>query len=122
PMEPHTTVAKWDGSTLTLWTSTQGVHPARTAIAPVLGLDPEQIRIISPHVGGGFGSKGVPHADMMLTAQAARALPGRTVKYAVSRQQMFSITGYRAPTLQHIRLGAGADGQITAFGFDALSM
>ena len=122
PMEPHTTVAKWDGNVLTLWTSTQGVHPARKAITPVLGLDPEQIRIISPHVGGGFGSKGVPHADMMLTVQAARALPGRTVKYAVSRQQMFSITGYRAPTLQHIRLGAGSDGRITAFGFDAVSM
>jgi len=122
PMEPHTTVANWDGSTLTLWTSTQGVHPARSTLAPVLGLDPEQIRIISPHVGGGFGSKGVPHADMMLTALAALALPGRTVKYAVSRQQMFSITGYRAPTLQHIRLGARSDGSITAFGFEALSM
>ena len=122
PMEPHTTVARWDGDSLTLWTSTQGVHPARSTLAPVLGLDPEAIRIISPHVGGGFGSKGVPHADMMLTALAAEAVPRRSVKYAVSRQQMFAITGYRAPTLQHIRLGARSDGTITAFAFDAVSM
>ncbi|GAA1865555.1 xanthine dehydrogenase family protein molybdopterin-binding subunit [Brevibacterium marinum] len=122
PMEPHTTIAHWDGSELTLWTSTQGVHPTRSALAPILGLDAEQIRIVSPHVGGGFGSKGVPHADMMLTALAALAIPGQPVKYAVTRQQMFSITGYRAPTLQHIRLGARADGTITAFAFDAVSM
>lgn len=122
PMEPHTTIARWDAGELTLWTSTQGVHPARSTLAPVLGVDPEAIRIISPHVGGGFGSKGVPHADMMLAALAAEAVPGRPVKYAVSRQQMFSITGYRAPTLQHIRLGARADGEITAFVCDAVSM
>lgn len=122
PMEPHTTIACWDQATLTLWTSTQGVHPTRSTLGPILGLDTEQIRIVSPHVGGGFGSKGVPHADMMLAALAALAVPGRSVKYAVSRQQMFSITGYRAPTLQHIRLGARADGTITAFAFDAVSM
>lgn len=122
PMEPHTTIARWDRGELTLWTSTQGVHPARSTLAPILGLEPDQLRIVSPHVGGGFGSKGVPHADMMLAALAAKAVPGRPVKYAVTRQQMFSITGYRAPTLQHIRLGARADGTITAFAFDAVSM
>jgi xanthine dehydrogenase YagR molybdenum-binding subunit len=122
PMEPHTTVARWDGDELTLWTSTQGVHPARATLAPILGVEQEKIRIISPHVGGGFGSKGVPHADMMLAALAAQVVPGRPVKYAVSRQQMFSITGYRAPTLQHIRLGARADGTLTAFAYDAVSM
>ncbi|RBP65032.1 xanthine dehydrogenase molybdenum binding subunit apoprotein [Brevibacterium sanguinis] len=122
PMEPHTTIARFDGTTLTLWTSTQGVHPARSTLAPILGLDTDDIRIISPHVGGGFGSKGVPHADMMLTALVALALPGRAVKYATTRQQMFSITGYRAPTLQHIRLGAQADGTITALGVDAVAM
>src|SRR5699024_4603925 len=89
PMEPHTTIARWDGEELTLWTSTQRVHPARQTLAPMLGIEPEQLRIISPRVGGGFGSKGVPHADMMLTALAARAVPGRAVKYAVSRQHMF---------------------------------
>ncbi|WP_309133143.1 xanthine dehydrogenase family protein molybdopterin-binding subunit, partial [Brevibacterium sp.] len=122
PMEPHTTIARWDGTALRLWTSTQGVHPARSTLAPILGIDPDRIHIVSPHVGGGFGSKGLPHADMMLTVLAALALPERAVKYAVSRQQMFSITGYRAPTLQHVRLGARRDGTITALGFDAVAM
>lgn len=122
PMEPHTSVARWDGRTLTIWMSTQGVHPARKALAPVLGLEPDQVRIVSPHVGGGFGSKGVPHADLVLTALAAVATPGRAVKYAVTRQQMFAITGYRAPTVQHVRLGARADGTLTALAFEAVAM
>ena len=121
PMEPHTTIARWDGEELTLWTSTQGVHPARQTLAPMLGIELEQLRIISPHVGGGFGSKGVPHADMMLTALAARAVPGRAVKYAVSRQHMFALTGYRPATTQHFRIGARRDGSITAFALDAVS-
>lgn len=122
PMEPHTTSARWDGDTLTLWTSTQGAHPAKQTLAPILGIDPERLRIISPHVGGGFGSKGLPHADMMLAALAAQVVPGRAVKYAVTRQHMFAVTGYRAPTSQHVRIGARVDGTITAFGFDAVSM
>ncbi|MFQ6483905.1 xanthine dehydrogenase family protein molybdopterin-binding subunit [Brachybacterium epidermidis] len=121
PMEPHTTIARWDGEQLTLWTSTQGVHPARQTLAPILGIDPEQLRIISPHVGGGFGSKGLPHADMMLTAMAAHAVPGRAVKHAVTRQHMFALTGYRPATSQHLRIGARADGTITAFGLEAVS-
>src|SRR5699024_125406 len=95
PMEPHTTSARWDGDTLTLWTSTQGAHPAKQTLAPILGIHPERLRIISPHVGGGFGSKGLPHADMMLAALAAQVVPGRAVKYAVTRQHMFAVTGYR---------------------------
>lgn len=122
PMEPHTTTALWEGETLTLWMSSQGVHPARETLAPVLGLEPGQVRIVSSHVGGGFGSKGVPHADLVLAALAAIARPGRPVKYAVSRQQMFAITGYRAPTVQHVRLGARADGTLTAIAFDAVAM
>ncbi|APX32345.1 xanthine dehydrogenase [Brachybacterium sp. P6-10-X1] len=122
PMEPHTTVGRWDEDGLTLWMSTQGAHPAQQTLAPLLGIDPEKLRIISPHVGGGFGSKGLPHADAVLTALASRAVPGRAVKYAVSRQHMFPLTGYRAPTSQHVRIGARADGTITAFSFEAVAM
>ncbi|MGO0577566.1 xanthine dehydrogenase family protein molybdopterin-binding subunit [Ornithinimicrobium panacihumi] len=122
PMEPHTTIALWDGQTLTLWMSSQGVHPARKELAPVLGLERDQVRIISPHVGGGFGSKGVPHADLVLTALAAIACEGRPVKYAVTRQQMFAITGYRAATEQRVRLGARADGTLTALAFESVAM
>lgn len=122
PMEPHTTIARWDGQTLTLWLSSQGVHPARKALARVLGLELDRVRIISPHVGGGFGSKGVPHADLVLTALAAIACEGRPVKYAVTRQQMFAITGYRAATEQLVRLGARADGTLTALSFESVAM
>ncbi|MGO1583844.1 MAG: xanthine dehydrogenase family protein molybdopterin-binding subunit, partial [Actinomycetaceae bacterium] len=122
PMEPHTTIARWDGDRLTLWMSTQGAHPARKVLAPVLGIEPDQLRIVSPHVGGGFGSKGMPHADAVLAALAARLVPGRAVKYALTRRQMFALTGYRAPTSQRVRLGARGDGTLTAFGFDAVAM
>ena len=72
PMEPHATVAVWAGGHLTLHDSTQGVHKARSRLAPVLGLPEERIRVVSPHVGGGFGSKGTAHAHNVLAALAAR--------------------------------------------------
>lgn len=114
PMEPHTTVARWDGDNLTLYDSSQGVHAVVQTLAPVFGLDPGQLRVVAEHVGGGFGSKGLPHAHVVLTAMAARRSNGRPVKYALSRQQMFFLAGYRTPTIQRIRLGAGRDGRLTA--------
>ncbi|MDI5974864.1 xanthine dehydrogenase family protein molybdopterin-binding subunit [Amycolatopsis magusensis] len=119
PLEPHATTALWqDDGTLTLWESTQGVHPARAKVAEVFGLDSEQIRVICPFVGGGFGSKGMPHANVILATMAARALPGRPVKLALTRQQMFSLTGYRTPTIQRARLAADRDGRLSAIAFD----
>lgn len=114
PMEPHATVALWAAGSLTLYDSTQSVHSVRQTLAPLLGLAPEKLRVISPHVGGGFGSKGAPHAHNVLAALAALALPGRAIKFGLTRQQMFAIAGYRTPTLQRIRLGAGHDGRLTA--------
>ena len=73
----------------------------------MLGLPPEQVRVISRHVGGGFGSKGTTRPHAVLAALAARAA-GRPVKVAVTRQQMFDVTGYRTPTIQRLRLGADA--------------
>ncbi|HEY5299809.1 MAG TPA: molybdopterin cofactor-binding domain-containing protein [Acetobacteraceae bacterium] len=120
PMEPHTTVARWADGELTLWDSTQGVHSVRETLAPVLGLKPERIRVIAPHVGGGFGSKGTPHAHDVLAALAARAVPGRAVKLALTRQQMFSLAGYRTPTIQRIRLGVDRDRHLTAIAHDVI--
>ena len=113
PLEPHATTALWEPDAevpLTLWDSTQGVHPARSAVAKVLGLDEQQIRVVCPFVGGGFGSKGNPHANVILAAMAARALPGRPVKLALTRQQMFFLAGYRTPTIQRLQLAADASG------------
>ncbi|MBY8883155.1 xanthine dehydrogenase family protein molybdopterin-binding subunit [Actinacidiphila acidipaludis] len=121
PMEPHSTIAVWDDGQLTLYDSTQGVHMVRKSVAPLFGLDPEQVRVISPHVGGGFGSKGNAHAHVVLAAMAARQLPGRPVKLALTRQQMFFLAGYRTPTLQRVRLGADRDGRFSAISVEAIS-
>lgn len=120
PMEPHTTVAVWDGSDLTLYDSTQGVHSLRSTVAPVLGLAKDKIRVIAPHVGGGFGSKGTAHAHVVLAALAARQLEGRPVKLALTRQQMFFLAGYRTPTIQHIRLAADDTGHLAAISADVV--
>jgi xanthine dehydrogenase YagR molybdenum-binding subunit len=114
PMEPHATIAIRDGDSLTLYDSTQGAHTVRTALAPLFGLEPEQIRVISPHVGGGFGSKGTPHSNIVLAALGAEMVSGRAVKLALTRQQMFALVGYRTPTIQRIRLAAGRDGRLQA--------
>jgi xanthine dehydrogenase YagR molybdenum-binding subunit len=121
PMEPHTTVAVWREGDLTLYESTQGPHPVREALAPILGVDPNRVRVIAPYVGGGFGSKGgSPHANTILAALAARMIEGRPIKFALTRQQMFSCVGYRSPTIQRIRLGADADGQLTAISHEVV--
>jgi len=120
PMEPHATIAIWTGDGLTLYVSTQGVHPLRAAVAAAFGLDPQQVRLISPHVGGGFGSKGRHHADVILAAMAAQLVPGRPVKLALTRQQMFSQVGYRTPSIQRIRLGAEGGGRLVAISHDVV--
>ncbi len=119
PMEPHAVVALWEqdgegGSTaLRLWTSTQSVHGVRKTIAPLVGLEPEQVHVVAPYVGGGFGSKGLPHAHDVAAVLAARALPGTVVKLALTRQQMFALAGYRTATVSDLRLGADAEGRLT---------
>lgn len=121
PIEPHSTVALWADGELTLYDSSQGVHMVRSGIAPVLGLDEEQVHVVSPYVGGAFGSKGTAHAHLVLAAMAARTVPGRPVKLALTRQQMFFLTGYRTPTIQRVRLGADRDGRLSAISMDAVS-
>ncbi|MGI8803203.1 MAG: xanthine dehydrogenase family protein molybdopterin-binding subunit [Solirubrobacteraceae bacterium] len=118
-MEPHASLAMWDGGDLTAYDSNQGAPRAREALAEVFGLDPERVRVISPHVGGGFGSKGTPRPQLVVAAMAAR-LTGRPVKIALSRRQLFSMTGYRTPAIQRLRLGAAADGRLTAIGHEAI--
>ncbi|MEY2516067.1 MAG: xanthine dehydrogenase YagR molybdenum-binding subunit [bacterium] len=122
PLEPHASTALWDGSRLTLWDSTQGVHSARAVIAELFGLEEEQVRVICPHVGGGFGSKGTPHANVVLAAFAARAVPGRAVRLALTRQQMFALAGYRTPTVQRMQVAADADGSLRAIAIDVVEM
>ncbi|HEY3561497.1 MAG TPA: xanthine dehydrogenase family protein molybdopterin-binding subunit [Kribbella sp.] len=118
PLEPHATVAQWhsddDGERLMLYDSTQGVHSVAKTLAPMLGLEPDRVRVSAQYVGGGFGSKGEPHAHVMAAALAARTTQGRPVRLAVTRQQMFALTGYRTATISHVRLGADREGRMTA--------
>lgn len=124
PMEPHACVAQWamrDGRpAVTLYDSTQGVHVVRKTLAPMLDLEPEQLRVVAPHVGGGFGSKGAPHAHDVLALLAAQRSGGRPVKLALTRQQMFALVGYRTPTIQRLRLGADKSGRLTALVHDVI--
>jgi xanthine dehydrogenase YagR molybdenum-binding subunit len=119
PMEPHAALAVWDGGDLTIYDSTQSSWGVRTTIAELFALDMERVRIVSPHVGGGFGSKGGTRLTPVLAALAAKVV-GRPVKVALRRQEMFALTGYRTPTIQRLRLGADADGRITALIHDAV--
>ncbi len=119
PMESHATLALWEDGALTVYDSSQGAPMAANEIAQVFGLPDRQVRVISEHVGGGFGSKGTPRPQVVLAALAAQAV-GRPVKLAVTRQQMFAFTGYRTPTIQRLRIGARRDGKLTALVHDAV--
>ncbi|HEY1734343.1 MAG TPA: xanthine dehydrogenase family protein molybdopterin-binding subunit, partial [Acidimicrobiales bacterium] len=118
-MEPHATVAVWEGDGLTLYDSNQGAWRVVQTIAKVFAIDAERVHVISPHVGGGFGSKGTPRPHVVLAALCARHV-GRPVKLAVTRQQMFTLTGYRTPTIQRVRLGADRDGRLEAIVHDVV--
>lgn len=120
PMEPHATIAIWRDGGLTLHAASQGVHRLRQDLATAFGLEPRRVRVSSPHVGGGFGSKVYTHEDAILAAMAARLMDGRPVKLALTRQQMFALVGFRTPTIQRIRLGADADGRLTAIAHDVV--
>ncbi|MFC9966954.1 xanthine dehydrogenase family protein molybdopterin-binding subunit [Nocardia ignorata] len=120
PMEPHATIAHWTEDGLVLYDSTQGPHVVRSTVAPLFGLEPEQVHVIAPYVGGGFGSKGEPHANIVLAAMAARFTGGKPLKLALTRQQLFSLAGYRTPSVQRVRLGAHHDGTLTALSHDVV--
>jgi xanthine dehydrogenase YagR molybdenum-binding subunit len=117
PMEPHTCLAVPDGEDLVLYVSAQMLGEARTSIASTLEIDPDRIRLVTPYVGGGFGSKLGIHSDTILAAFAARAL-NQPVKIAMTRQQIFQLVGVRPTTSQRVRLGARRDGRLVAVGHD----
>ncbi|MBO9135229.1 xanthine dehydrogenase family protein molybdopterin-binding subunit [Rhizobium sp. B230/85] len=112
-MEPHGLTAKWDGDTLTVWEPSQWAQGMARSYAEWFGLPLEDVRIISPFIGGGFGSKGAALAYGAVAAVAARKL-GRPVKLAVTRPQNFTSYGGRAATRQQISLGATSDGLLQA--------
>jgi xanthine dehydrogenase YagR molybdenum-binding subunit len=120
-MEPHATVASWgpDGM-LTVWEPTQWAVGARTAFAEWFDLPVDNVRVISPYIGGGFGSKGGVQPHAALAAAAAREV-GRPVKLVLTRPQAFTGTTPRPAVRQHIALGADADGRLRALVHDGIN-
>lgn len=119
PMEPHASIAEWEGEKLTLRGSYQMLKFNRNELADSLGIGPENVRILAPYVGGGFGSKLGIAPEAVAAALAAKQL-GRPVSVAMTRPQVFETTMRRSETRQRIRLAAGADGRLTGIGHETL--
>jgi xanthine dehydrogenase YagR molybdenum-binding subunit len=121
PMERHATVAVWQGDDrLTLYDATQGIFMCRQTVADAFGLPHENVRVISPYLGGGFGCKGRPWSHVTLAAMAAKVVR-RPVKLMITRPQMFALVGHRTPTVQRVALAAGRDGRLQAVRHDLLA-
>ena len=119
-MEPHATIAAWEGEKLTVWTSNQMIAWSVGDMAKTLGIPKENIRFDSPYIGGGFGGKLFNRADVLLAALGAKAAK-RPVKVALPRPLMINNTTHRPATIQRVRLGATADGKLTAVGHESWS-
>ena len=119
-MEPHASMAAWNGDKLTLWTSNQMIDWNTADMARTLGIAKDKVRLISPFSGGGFGGKLFLRSDALLAALGAR-VAGRPVKVALQRPLMFNNTTHRPATIQRIRIGATKDGKITAIGHESWS-
>jgi xanthine dehydrogenase YagR molybdenum-binding subunit len=119
-MEPHASIAAWNGDALTLWTSNQMIDWSVGDVATTLGIPKTKVRLVSPFIGGGFGGKLFVRSDAILAALGAKAA-GRPVKVALTRPFMFNNTTHRPATIQRIRIGATKDGKITAIGHEGWS-
>jgi xanthine dehydrogenase YagR molybdenum-binding subunit len=113
PMEPHATVADWTQEKLTIYEPTQWVMGLRSVVSKSFDLKPEKVHVVSPFVGGGFGSKGFswPHT---LAAAMASLHVGRPVKLVLTRAELFTSVGHRGPTRQQVSLGTDTDGRLVA--------
>jgi xanthine dehydrogenase YagR molybdenum-binding subunit len=120
PMEPHATIAAWDGGKLTVWTATQGIGGAQATLAGQFGIDKNDVRVICPYLGAGFGSKGNTWPPATLAALAARTVR-RPVKLVLSRAQMYTSNGYRPRTVQRLRLAADINGSLISMRHDGIT-
>jgi xanthine dehydrogenase YagR molybdenum-binding subunit len=113
PMELPATIAKWDGAKLTVWDKVQSISSARHSYAKAMGVPQDHVRVISPFVGGAFGSAGETWPHQLLAAFAARRMQ-RPVKLVLTRKQMYSAIGYRPTSRQRMAIGADHSGHIVA--------
>ena len=113
PMELPATIAKWDGEKLTVWDKVQSISSARQSYADAMGVPQDHVRVISPFVGGAFGSAGETWPHQLLAAFAARRMQ-RPVKLVLTRKQMYSAIGYRPTSRQRMAIGADHSGHLVA--------
>ncbi|HEX4584129.1 MAG TPA: xanthine dehydrogenase family protein molybdopterin-binding subunit [Burkholderiaceae bacterium] len=111
PMEPHATIAAWDGDRLTLWSKSQFVVNEQAEIAAIFGIAADSVLVICPFIGGAFGTSLRTWPHVTLAAIAARHA-ARPVKLVLTRKQMFLMTGHRPRTVQRVALGAAPDGRL----------
>ncbi|NKJ71295.1 molybdopterin-dependent oxidoreductase [Rhizobium leguminosarum bv. viciae] len=119
-MEPHASIAAWNGDEVTVWTSSQMIDWWRSDLATTLDIDKEKIHLMSPFIGGGFGGKLFLRADAVLAVVGARAVK-RPVKVALPRPLLINNTTHRPATIQRIRIGSERDGKITAIAHESWS-
>ena len=119
PMEPHATIAWWDREKLNVYDSTQYITGDRMSLAHFLNIALDNVHVMSPIVGGGFGCKGSTWSHVVLAAMAAKVVQ-RPVKLVLGREQMFGPVGARPSTVNRIQIAAGHDGKITAIQHDAI--
>jgi xanthine dehydrogenase YagR molybdenum-binding subunit len=121
PMEMFGATAVWEGDDrITVYDKTQGSMNCRNYVANVFDLEHDQVRVLNPYVGGGFGSGLRPQYELPLAVLAARALK-RSVRVTLTRQQMFGL-GYRAGNIQSLKLGAARDGRLASFRHEFIGM
>ena len=119
-MEPHASTAAWKGDKLTVWTSNQMIDWSVGDLAKTLGIPKENVRLVSPFVGGGFGGKLFIRADLLLAALGAKAAR-QPVKVALQRPLIANNTTHRPATIQRIRIGAAKNGKISAIAHESWS-
>lgn len=119
-MEPHASMALWEGDKVTIYSSSQMINSGRGDIAKTLGIPKDNVRLISPFIGGGFGGKLFVRAEAILAALGAKAAE-RAVKIALPRPFMMNNTTHRPATIQRIRIGANRDGKVIAIAHESWS-
>ena len=107
-------------SKLTVWTATQSISGAQKTLAGLFGIDPKQVQVVCPFVGGGFGCKGNTWPPATLAAMAAKVV-GKPVKLVLTRAQMFTSNGYRPRTIQKLKFAADAQGKLVSMRHDGFS-
>jgi len=121
PMEPSAILAAWDGGRLTVYDAVQHLPAVQAALAAAFGIEASQVRVVSPHTGGGFGVKAFVWPHEILASMAAK-VARRPVKLVLSRQQMYAMVGPQPQMTQEVRLGALPEGKLLGIRHDVANV